>query len=116
MILLFHRISVRLSHMGIWTGLVCSKTALGISLGRIKLLSNKKQQQVKTMRHEIANLLATGKEENARIRVCTLFMHLFERRLVSLRTRSENISEICWLAAQVCLAKKFTAQSLMDSS
>lgn len=46
-----------------------TKTQLRLCIGRIKLLRNKKVLAVKTFRREIAELLAGGKEDSARIRV-----------------------------------------------
>jgi hypothetical protein len=39
-------------------------------MARIKLLRNKREIQVKQMRKEISQLLTTGQEPSARIRVC----------------------------------------------
>ncbi len=46
-----------------------SKTALRLVTGRIRLLSNKKAQQLKLLSAEIGQLLAAGKNDSARIRV-----------------------------------------------
>ena len=46
-----------------------SKTHLRLAIGRIRLLRNKKQVGMQGLRREIAELLATGKEDSARIRV-----------------------------------------------
>lgn len=48
-----------------------SKTQLGLALGRLKLLMNKKAAAMAAQRKEIADLLATGKSDSARIRVCS---------------------------------------------
>ncbi|CAL5229714.1 g13088 [Coccomyxa viridis] len=48
------------------------KTQCKLCVGRIKLVRNKKQIMVKNMRKEIADLLRTSKQENARIRVETV--------------------------------------------
>ncbi|EIE21511.1 DUF292-domain-containing protein [Coccomyxa subellipsoidea C-169] len=45
------------------------KTQCKLCVGRIKLMRNKKQIMVKNMRKEVADLLRTNKQENARIRV-----------------------------------------------
>ena len=45
------------------------KTALRLTVGRIKLLQNKKALTIKTFRKDIAALLSSGKEDSARIRV-----------------------------------------------
>ncbi|CAN6541108.1 unnamed protein product [Malus baccata var. baccata] len=45
------------------------KTALKLAVSRIKLLKNKKDAQVKQMRRELAQLLETGQDRTARIRV-----------------------------------------------
>ena len=46
-----------------------SKTLLKLTIPRIKLLRNRREIQLKNMRREIANLLETGQEATARIRV-----------------------------------------------
>lgn len=46
-----------------------SKTQLGLAVGRLKLLLNKKAAAMASLRKEIADLLATGKSDSARIRV-----------------------------------------------
>lgn len=43
-------------------------------MARIKLLRNKRDIQVKQMRKEIAQLLTTGQEPSARIRVCLAYL------------------------------------------
>lgn len=48
----------------------CSKTSLKLAVSRIKLLKNKKDAQVKQIKRELAQLLETGQERTARIRVC----------------------------------------------
>lgn len=45
------------------------KTLLKLSIPRIKLLRNRRENQLKNMRREIAKLLETGQEATARIRV-----------------------------------------------
>jgi hypothetical protein len=45
------------------------KTHLRLAIGRIRLLRNKKQVGMQGLRREIAELLASGKEDSARIRV-----------------------------------------------
>lgn len=45
------------------------KTSLKLAAARIKLLRNKREVQVKTMRRELAQLLESGQEQTARIRV-----------------------------------------------
>lgn len=45
------------------------KTLLKLAMARIKLLRNKRDLQVKQMRKEIAQLLTSGQEPSARIRV-----------------------------------------------
>ena len=48
-------------------------------MARIKLLRNKREIQVKQMRKEISQLLTSGQEPSARIRVSTLFFAPFFR-------------------------------------
>lgn len=50
--------------------LVFSKTALKLSASRIKLLKNKKDAQVKQLKRDVAQLLESGQERTAMIRVC----------------------------------------------
>lgn len=45
------------------------KTLLKLTIPRIKLLRNRREQQIKQMRKDIAKLLETGQEATARIRV-----------------------------------------------
>lgn len=45
------------------------KTSLKLAVSRIKLLKNKRDIQVKHLRRDLAQLLATGQEQTARIRV-----------------------------------------------
>ncbi|KAH0451418.1 hypothetical protein IEQ34_018717 [Dendrobium chrysotoxum] len=45
------------------------KTSLKLGISRIKLLKNRRDIQVKQLRRELAQLLATGQEQTARIRV-----------------------------------------------
>ncbi|KAJ6812929.1 uncharacterized protein M6B38_146335 [Iris pallida] len=45
------------------------KTSLKLAAARIKLLRNKREVQVKSMRRELAQLLESGQEQTARIRV-----------------------------------------------
>lgn len=49
--------------------IVGSKTSLKLATARIKLLKNKKDVQVKQMRRDLAQLLETGQDQTARIRV-----------------------------------------------
>ncbi|XP_002971060.2 IST1 homolog [Selaginella moellendorffii] len=49
------------------------KTLLRLAMSRIKLLRNRRELQVRGMRREIANLLQTGQEPSARIRVEHIF-------------------------------------------
>jgi vacuolar protein sorting-associated protein IST1 len=46
-----------------------SKTLLRLAMARIKLFRNKRDVQVKQLRKEISQLLASGQEPSARIRV-----------------------------------------------
>jgi hypothetical protein len=46
-----------------------SKTALRLVCGRIRLVSNKKEAAQRALRREIADLVAAGKMDSARIRV-----------------------------------------------
>jgi vacuolar protein sorting-associated protein IST1 len=46
-----------------------SKTLLRLAMARIKLFRNKREIQVKQLRKEISQLLASGQEPSARIRV-----------------------------------------------
>ena len=48
---------------------IYNKTLLRLAMAHIKLLRNKRDIQVKQMRKEIAQLLTTGQEPSARIRV-----------------------------------------------
>lgn len=48
---------------------LCSKTLLKLAMARIKLLRNKRDIQIKQLRKDIAQLLTTGQEPSARIRV-----------------------------------------------
>ena len=50
--------------------LVFSKTALKLAASRIKLLKNKKDAQVKQLKRDVAQLLESGQERTAMIRVC----------------------------------------------
>ncbi|XP_072993605.1 uncharacterized protein [Typha latifolia] len=45
------------------------KTSLKLGMARLKLMKNKKDIQVKQMRREVAQLLETGQDQTARIRV-----------------------------------------------
>ncbi|MQL89903.1 hypothetical protein Taro_022477 [Colocasia esculenta] len=45
------------------------KTSLKLAVARIKLLKNKREVQVKQMRRDLAQLLETGQDQTARIRV-----------------------------------------------
>ncbi|XP_051130974.1 uncharacterized protein LOC127251356 isoform X2 [Andrographis paniculata] len=45
------------------------KTSLRLAASRLKLMKNKKEVQVKQMKKEIAQLLESGQEQNARMRV-----------------------------------------------
>lgn len=45
------------------------KTALNLAKSRMKLLKNKKEIQIKQMRRELAQLLQSGQDQTARIRV-----------------------------------------------
>lgn len=49
--------------------LVFSKTALKLAASRIKLLKNKKDAQVKQLKRDVAQLLESGQERTAMIRV-----------------------------------------------
>ncbi|KAJ8644956.1 hypothetical protein MRB53_006704 [Persea americana] len=49
------------------------KTSLKLAAARIKLLKQKKEEQLKQMKRELAQLLQTGQEQNARIRVENFF-------------------------------------------
>ncbi|KAH8933157.1 hypothetical protein BDL97_18G015500 [Sphagnum fallax] len=49
------------------------KTLLRLAMARIKLLRNKRDLQIKQLRKEIAQLLTTGQEPSARIRVEHIF-------------------------------------------
>lgn len=48
---------------------LCSKTSLRLAASRLKLLKNKKEVQVNQMKREIAQLLETGQDQTAKIRV-----------------------------------------------
>lgn len=45
------------------------KTALKLAVSRIKLLKNKREAQVKQLKRELAQLLQSGQDQTARIRV-----------------------------------------------
>ncbi|KAK6941414.1 Vacuolar protein sorting-associated protein Ist1 [Dillenia turbinata] len=45
------------------------KTSLKLAVSRIKLLKNKRDQQVKVMKRDLAQLLESGQDQTARIRV-----------------------------------------------
>ena len=47
----------------------CSKTALKLAVSRIKLLKNKREAHVKQLRRELAQLLQSGHDHTATIRV-----------------------------------------------
>lgn len=49
------------------------KTSLKLAAARMKLLKQKKEEQLKQMKRELAQLLQTGQEQNARIRVESFF-------------------------------------------
>ncbi|GLJ52030.1 hypothetical protein SUGI_1106110 [Cryptomeria japonica] len=96
------------------------KTALKLTIPRIKLLRNKKEVQLRQMRREIAQLLQTGQEATARIRVehitreqnilaayevIELFCELVVVRLPIIETQrecpldlKESISSLCFAA------------------
>jgi len=48
-----------------------AKVQLKLSVNRLQMLQNKKNMLAQQQRKEIARLLEIGKEESARIRVCT---------------------------------------------
>lgn len=48
----------------------CSKTSLKLAVARMKLLKNKRDIQLKQMKRDLAQLLDSGQEQTARIRVC----------------------------------------------
>lgn len=48
----------------------CSKTALKLAVSRIKLLKNKREAHLKQLKREVAQLLESGQDRTARIRVC----------------------------------------------
>ena len=52
-----------------WDQKICSKIALNLAKSRIKLLKNRKDIQVKQLRRELAQLLESGQDQTARIRV-----------------------------------------------
>lgn len=54
----------------------CSKTSLKLASSRIKLLKNKRGAQVKQLKRELAQLLESGQDQTARIRV-NLYLLLF---------------------------------------
>ena len=45
------------------------KTALKLAVSRIKLLKNKREAQVRQLKRELAQLLESGQDQTARIRV-----------------------------------------------
>jgi hypothetical protein len=65
-----------------------SKTSLRLLLGRIKLLSNKKEASQKMLRREIADLCAAGKMDSARIRVRASPASVSRRQRVALPLRA----------------------------
>ena len=60
---------------GGWNPAKC-KTQLSLTTGRIKLLVNKRTQQQKIQRREIANLIETEKMDSARIKARVLSSNL----------------------------------------
>lgn len=54
----------------------CSKTSLRLAASRLKLLRNKKEVQSKQMKREIAQLLESGQDQTARIRVITCVAYI----------------------------------------
>lgn len=55
----------RISFCFVW----CSKTTLKLAVSRIKLLKNKREAQIKQLKRELAQLLESGQDRTARIRV-----------------------------------------------
>lgn len=47
----------------------CSKTSLKLAVSRIKLLKNRREAQLKQMKRDLAQLLQSGQDQTARIRV-----------------------------------------------
>lgn len=54
-----------------------SKTSLKLAASRIKLLKNKRDAQVKQLKRELAQLLESGQDQTARIRVRRKNLMLF---------------------------------------
>jgi Regulator of Vps4 activity in the MVB pathway len=52
---------------------VDSKVSLRMAMSRMKLLRNKRVVQVRQMRRDVAQLLQSGQDQTARIRVIHLF-------------------------------------------
>eukprot|EP00252_Welwitschia_mirabilis_P015389 TRINITY_DN3382_c0_g1_i1.p1 TRINITY_DN3382_c0_g1~~TRINITY_DN3382_c0_g1_i1.p1 ORF type:complete len:693 (-),score=175.94 TRINITY_DN3382_c0_g1_i1:439-2517(-) len=95
------------------------KTALKLTIPRIKLLRNKREVQLKQMRREIAQLLQSGQELTARIRVehiireqnimdayeiIELFCELVAVRLPIIETQRECPLDLKEAIASLCFA------------
>lgn len=92
--------------------LVCSKTTLKLAVSRSKLLKNKGEAQVRTMRRDLSQLLQMGQDEIARIRVGWLYPRscrldassfLFVPTTVLLDLHSSLISAITVIIDKLCL-------------
>lgn len=59
----------------------CSKTLLKLATSRLKLMKNKKGVQLNQMKKELAQLLESGKDQTARIRVSFQFVSSVEMGL-----------------------------------
>merc|ERR1719443_576461 len=81
------------------------KTHLRLAIGRIRLLRNKKQVGMQGLRREIAELLAAGKEDSARIRVESV--HREENLLVAF-----ELLEL--VTVRGCLAQKYSKEFAMQ--
>ncbi|XVE55065.1 hypothetical protein DITRI_Ditri03aG0131200 [Diplodiscus trichospermus] len=95
------------------------KTLLKLTIPRIKLLRNRREIQIKQMRRDIANLLQTGQEATARIRVehiireenmmaaqeiLELFCELIAVRLPIIETQRECPLDLKEAISSVCFA------------
>lgn len=95
------------------------KTLLKLTIPRIKLLRNRREIQIKQMRRDIANLLETGQEATARIRVehiireekmmaaqeiIELFCELIVVRLPIIETQRECPIDLKEAISSVCFA------------
>ncbi|XP_078441257.1 uncharacterized protein LOC144711200 [Wolffia australiana] len=122
---------------GVFRGARC-KTLLKLTIPRIKLLRNRRVLQLKQMRRDIANLLSSGQEATARIRVehiireenmmaaqeiLELFCELIVVRLPIIESQrecpldlKEAISSICFAAPRCADLPELQQAQMMFSS